>query len=274
MRQECASLTKAQLGKPTGQRNSVEQPKNVRTRGTTIPQQPIDSRIVFTASHDAISAQVRESRLPLHPPQVDLSAINLSLKARFDDGKCNLLSIQIGGLRGDPLNMFPIPNRGHVAAAFDYFTEVYASIAIRADLLRTYMQTLLHDPMYFEQTIAFSAAKEFQQRETGGLMPRAVMHHFNNAIAHLRTRLSSSEATSDIVILTILQQAGIQHMFGNHKPFGIHVQAVQKIVMLRGGLEHLGWDGYIASRVQHALAAWDNIQPMQGKSASGITQVQ
>jgi hypothetical protein len=200
--------------------------------------------------------------------------MNLLLKARLDDGMCTLLGTQIGGFRGDPLNMFPTPNRGHVARAFEYFTEVYTPIAIRAGLLRTYMQTLLHDPMYFEQTIAFSAAKEFQQRETGGLMPRAVMHHFNNAIAHLRTRLSSSEATSDIVILTILQQAGIQHMFGNHKPFGIHVQAVQKIVMLRGGLEHLGWDGYIASRVQHALAAWDNIQPMQGKSASGITQVQ
>lgn len=113
--------------------------------------------------------------------------------------------------------------------------------------------------MYFEQTIAFSIAAQNYRRLPGQGMPKVVMYHTNNAITHLRRRLLAGD-TSDLVILTIMQQGSIQHMSGDNEMFGVHVRAVEDLVALRGGLLNLGWDGYVASRVRQVMAAWKMMQ--------------
>jgi hypothetical protein len=35
-------------------------------------------------------------------------------------------------------------------------------------------------------------------------------------------------------------------MVGDHKHFGVHARAIEDLVALRGVLENLGWDGYVA----------------------------
>ena len=102
-------------------------------------------------------------------------------------------------------------------------------------------------------------------------MPRAVMHHTDNAITHLRQRLLAND-TSDITILTIMQQAAIQHMVGDHKVFGVHARAIEDLVALRGGLENLGWDGYVASRVRQILSAWSVMQKTEQEGKIGTIE--
>jgi hypothetical protein len=62
--------------------------------------------------------------------------------------------------------------------------------------------------MFFEQAIAFSLALQDLQRKDER-MSGAITYHSNRTINHLRSRLLTTEGTSDTVILTVVLQASV-----------------------------------------------------------------
>jgi hypothetical protein len=147
--------------------------------------------------------------------------------------------------------------------AFQFFEQVYAPVAIhpprngdntwsRPVLLYTYFQTLLHDAMFLGQVIAFSMVLLSMHCDAKKRISSTVLYHSNKSLVELRRRLSSKDksvSTSEAVILTVITLLGLHGWADDWEAVGVHIVGLRRIIALKGGIENLGWGGYVKARI-------------------------
>ena len=79
-------------------------------------------------------------------------------------------------------------------------------------------------------------------------MTGAVLYHLNRSLVRLRDRLQTD--TSDALVMTIIVLAKTFLTCGEYKAAGIHIKALKRVVVLRGGYDKLGWDGFVGLKAQ------------------------
>jgi hypothetical protein len=120
----------------------------------------------------------------------------------------------IGSFRGDPFKMYPVKTTPVVTQAIDYFAEYYGPVAIRlprdktnqkyTPFFGTYFRTMLHDPMLFELIVALSLGMQRLHLPATARLTPNIVYHIRNVLVQLNQRLSTSEGSSDVVVLTIM----------------------------------------------------------------------
>lgn len=171
----------------------------------------------------------------------------------------NLCFDQIGGLRTDPFNALPIENKGDVPVTFDFLAQHWAHIDMsdmqrgsdgRPILYGTYFAALLNDPMLFEVMMAFCMLMQSLHRGALPKLSPEALYHTSNCVAMLRDRLHSDgeKSISDMVLCTIVVLGAIAVTTYDFKSLESHVTGMRRIIVLRGGHDRLGWDGYVATR--------------------------
>ncbi|KIW33260.1 uncharacterized protein PV07_00127 [Cladophialophora immunda] len=162
-----------------------------------------------------------------------------------------LLVRHIGGLRDDPFWTLPVENTCDAMLGFDYHFQVLCPLALS---LGNYNRTqhecmrinVLQTGMYCSSMIALNLTMQRLHLESTARLSRAALYHLNNAVAQLREALQDpATSTGDIVLATIFPMAVVYRMLNDHAAFNAHVQGVRRIVALRGGLDRLGWRGFL-----------------------------
>jgi hypothetical protein len=158
------------------------------------------------------------------PDEVDEDEIEEISRSEIDQAKRprSILDLEvvspilrhIGSFRGDPFNMYPIETTPVVTQAIDYFAEYYGPVAIRlprdetnqkyTPFFGTYFKTMLHDPMLFELIVALSLAMQRLHLPAAARLTPNIVHHIRNVLLLINQRLSTSEGSSDVVVLTIM----------------------------------------------------------------------
>ncbi|KIW86439.1 hypothetical protein Z517_01836 [Fonsecaea pedrosoi CBS 271.37] len=105
---------------------------------------------------------------------------------------------------------------------------------------------VLQTSMYCSSMIALNLTMQRLHMDSTTRLSRAVIYHLNNTVVQLRDALRDpATCTSDIVLATIFPMASVYRMLNDHAAFEAHVQGVRRIVELRGGLDSLGWSGFL-----------------------------
>ncbi|EXJ56027.1 hypothetical protein A1O7_08958 [Cladophialophora yegresii CBS 114405] len=160
---------------------------------------------------------------------------------------------QIGALRDDPFWTLPVANTHSAMTAFDFHFQVMCPLALG---LGNYNQrqhqimrlNVLETAMYCSSMIAFGLVMQSLHMHSAARLSREAVHHVNNAVGGLRAAVGNPDprvGTSDIVLATIFPMAVVYRMLNDYDAFNAHVEGVRRIVALRGGLDNLGWEGFL-----------------------------
>ncbi|KAI1620730.1 hypothetical protein EDD37DRAFT_168030 [Exophiala viscosa] len=173
----------------------------------------------------------------------------------------------IGGLRDDPFWSLPVENKHDAMTGFDHHFQVLCPRALSIGNYNYHQHcvmaaNVLQTPMYCHSMIALNLTVQSQsqaqvQDGTAHRLSLAAMYHLNVAVAAVRECLADPErCTSDIVLATIFPLSVVHSMTNDYAGFATHVEGVQRIVALRGGIDNLGMDGFLKISVlgtlQHA----------------------
>jgi hypothetical protein len=127
------------------------------------------------------------------------------------------------------------------------------------------MATAIADPMWFNGTIAF--AESMKQKTICGTNRKSdmIMKHSAGAIAGLRDRIASSKSRiDDFAILTItslmsievshfdlsvLSHQSVQVIARDLKSWKAHIDGLERILALRGGLDSFTSNQYVKQKV-------------------------
>ncbi|KAF4549155.1 Hypothetical protein D9617_23g005700 [Elsinoe fawcettii] len=169
--------------------------------------------------------------------------------------------------KSDPFWSYPIEYNPAYEKALDFYV---VNIAVDMDYLtppgqegnlrKHWMPLTMTDPAAF-YAIMLMAATAYS-----GLDKR-VAHAINllalkgKAIAAINEALSDPRRrTNDATIAGILKMASYEAAFGNEQFFHAHMDGLQQVVGMRGGLPGLGWDGllermilWVDTNASHAL---------------------
>jgi hypothetical protein len=153
----------------------------------------------------------------------------------------------------------------HNPAAFDFFKYEYLPVALKSQRpgmsagFRTCCQVILQDEMVFEQMMAYSMVVRSMNLPPKERLTASTLHYSNKSVARLRQRLQNSDpedGLSDAVIMTIVLLIAIHRTCVDYEPLVIHLQALRRIVGIRGGRHKLGWGGFLETQVEQ-LEGWD-----------------
>ncbi|ETI28210.1 hypothetical protein G647_00659 [Cladophialophora carrionii CBS 160.54] len=177
-------------------------------------------------------------------------------------------TVTSGGLRGDPFCAFPISADTNVLSAVDYFLQHYAPVHINprkdhlgpADSLplsRKYFGLALENASMFELMVALSRAS-FDARQGNARGPtREVLVHYGKGIEALRLRMAKSSACDDdATILSVMALLGIALIYGDFRSFETHLTGLRHLVDMRGGVDSLGWGGFIKNSITGLESLW------------------
>jgi hypothetical protein len=122
----------------------------------------------------------------------------------------------------------------------------------------------LSDPMVLAGTVALMELVQNMGRTNASGMSKSVMRNATNAINQIQQKLTSStETMGDNVVLAILNLAAMEfheHRYNGRGRLDIHMRALLRIVELRGGVDNLGFDGYLKYTVLAYKALWEQMK--------------
>jgi hypothetical protein len=98
---------------------------------------------------------------------------------------------------------------------------------------------------------------------TSGLSKQVVCHA-SSTIHQLQTKLASPDtATGNDVLLAILNLAAMECYESNFERLNLHIQALNRIVELKGGVDKLDFDGYLRLTILAYYELWGQARAMQ-----------
>ena len=156
--------------------------------------------------------------------------------------------------------------------AYEFFSHVFAPRITRSSTccqpnskwglisgFQTFVQVLLQDAMLFEQIMALALVMRSFDDIVTRRDPTPSLYHSKRSLKQLRQRLQSdveTDSTSDAVVMTIISLATMTFLIrGSYDTVSVYLEALQRIVAVRGGYEKLGWNGTLALKVK-GLGIW------------------
>ena len=133
-------------------------------------------------------------------------------------------------------------------------------------LLKDIIPFTFSDPMVLSSTVALMELIQSKGKGSASGLSKQVVRHATNTIHLLQTALASSrDATGDNVLVAILNLAAMEFHEGNYGRMTIHMQALTRIVELKGGVDKLGFDGYLRYSVLAYYQLWAQFRASQAE---------
>ncbi|KAJ9607366.1 hypothetical protein H2200_008439 [Cladophialophora chaetospira] len=207
-------------------------------------------------------------------PRNILDLLITSTKARADVlttaavGISPRLAVTSGGLRGDPFCAFPISADSNVLSAVDYFLQHYAPVHINPKkeqlgpgdslpLSRRYFSLALENASMFELMVALARASYDTRQGLAREPSREVLIHYGKGVEALRLKMArTSTYDDDATILAVMALLGIALIYNDFSSFETHLAGLRHLVELRGGVDSLGWDGFIKNSITGLESLW------------------
>lgn len=235
------------------QSQSTEQSRcSSRSEGDFLDR--VDS-IVPRSRHDSyvqIEASDKEQRRMQHPATIALVRI-------------------LSGGRQDPFWTYPIPHQPHMERIIDhYLVNIAVDVPFivppneKGLLKRKWFPLSMAEPAAF-YTIMLMAASHHAVVNPAWADAFNLLTLRGKAIAAINDALADPQrSSSDSTLSAVMKMASYEAIFGEEKFFHAHMNGLQQMVRLRGGLPELGMDGllerivlWIDSNASHHLGcAW------------------
>jgi hypothetical protein len=195
-----------------------------------------------------------------------------------EDSKPNLsalhaLSAHSFAARQTLFSDFPMPKKGMVSHALEYFLNVCAPPALgqppgwdwrsggKSEYVNWYIQNIVTSDILFELIVAYSVALRLYLAKDleGSYAQQAVAFHTQNAMQRLRLRLSRGDAyQDDALVWSVVLLCGTTYILQEIDAFKAHARGLQQMVSLRGGSDKLDKFGFLKMRlinIESSLAA-------------------
>lgn len=133
-------------------------------------------------------------------------------------------------------------------------------------LSRRYFGLALENASLFELMVSLAAASHAARRGITRAPTREVLVHYGKGIEALRLKMAKSASSDDdATLLSVMALLGIavsfveslelevlilvQLMYSDFSSFEIHLTGLRHLVELRGGVDNLGWNGFIKNSI-------------------------
>lgn len=133
-------------------------------------------------------------------------------------------------------------------------------------LSRRYFALALEHRSMFELMVTLAQASRLARQGKGREPTRDVMIHYGKGVEALRMKMGTTSAyADDASILAVMGLLGIavsccwltintqtdakQLIYNDFAGFGTHLMGLRRLVAMRGGLDNLGWQGFIKNSI-------------------------
>lgn len=168
--------------------------------------------------------------------------------------KCRTVSPTsvVGDGAFDPFNAMPIAGCArYTSHVLNHFVSVMALNCLPVDLgsgenplTKTWLPYALQDSTLFLATVTF-AVTHLEILSGNYKSPRTLLHK-GKLIKALNAKLGDRKyALSNETIGAVAMLAAMESFLGNCKELRVHMNGLQRMVYMRGGLHSLGWDGVL-----------------------------
>ncbi|CAG7968122.1 unnamed protein product [Penicillium salamii] len=170
------------------------------------------------------------------------------------------ISPQIGGLRVDPFQSYPISVQPWTPLLVDHYLIHMAVDIPELDLpgnhglLRTlWFPLVMTEPALFSVIILLAASHYASLQSDTGSMKIDLLGLRYKAVQSINRGLDDQppEIINDALIGAIAKMASYEAMFGSLENYDIHMQGLARAICLRGGLKSLGLNGLL-----HRIVVW------------------
>lgn len=161
----------------------------------------------------------------------------------------------------DPFNAMPIAScNNYNGYILNHFASVIALSCLPVDqgkdqnpLTKIWLPYALQDSTLLLTTLTFAQAH--LEILSGDCKSQRILLRKGDSIKAVNAKLGDREhALSNETIGSVAMLAAMESILGNYKEFQIHINGLQRMVYMRGGLQSLGWDG-----VLHMFIAWQDL---------------
>ncbi|KAJ5286659.1 hypothetical protein N7478_002345 [Penicillium angulare] len=171
------------------------------------------------------------------------------------------LSPQIGGLRVDPFQSYPVSTQTWTPLLVDHYL-IHMAVDIpeldqpgNRGLLRTsWFPLVMTEPALFSVIMLLAASHYASLQEKPSTMKMNLLGLRSEAIISINNCLEHHHGPDfihDALIGAIAKMASYEAMFGSLENYNIHMQGLERIIGMRGGLNALGLNGLL-----HRIVVW------------------
>jgi Fungal specific transcription factor domain len=115
--------------------------------------------------------------------------------------------------------------------------------------------------MVLSSVVALMELVQNKGKQSATTLSKAVMRHATEAISQLQVKLvCEKDSLDDAVLIAMLNLAAMEFHENNFGRLNIHMQAITRIVELRGGVDRLGFDGYLGHTILAYTTLWQQMR--------------
>ncbi|OQV07571.1 Fungal specific transcription factor domain-containing protein isoform 2 [Cladophialophora immunda] len=124
-------------------------------------------------------------------------------------------------------------------------------------LSRRYFGLALENASMFELMVALAQASYDARRGNTREPTREVLVHYGKGVEALRLKMARSSACDDdATILAVMALLGIALIYNDFVSFETHLIGLRHLVEMRGGVDYLGWDGFLKNSITGLESLW------------------
>ena len=165
-----------------------------------------------------------------------------------------LSALPANGTRVDPFTELPIKTDGVVPATLDYFLSICAPMTKEGYTVHGHENPhmtllfpfMMQSAMLFESVIALCRASILICVGKTPSEDRALTQHRTRAIKGVSESLSTSDATSDAVLLSVAMLLTLEYLVGNNAAVAAHRAGLHRMINMRTDLDNgTPWNTFV-----------------------------
>ncbi|KAL4863716.1 hypothetical protein BDV12DRAFT_177222 [Aspergillus spectabilis] len=155
---------------------------------------------------------------------------------------------------------YPIQSRVHIPMLIRFFQDKLGLFPFEVEaysmayyLRSTWISYALSDPCLMHATL-FAASSQFDML-TGTQQPSyATLYHQSNTVSLVRSRLTEVDSPNDATVAAVVLLAMHSSFHSDHDSALVHCGGLMQLISARGGMEKLGYDGFLAQIINGSLS--------------------
>lgn len=162
----------------------------------------------------------------------------------------SILEISNGNSRSIPAAATPVFYLPYIPAVVSNYLTCLAVPFAEIDgprqtglLAKSWFPMVLHSPAVFQVIVLFSAS-HLASRSPSLVNPEALLYLKQCALSSLFNMIASRRIGDEVIAATA-KMASYEAIFGSGSDYHIHMDAVRRMLVLRGGIEKLGLEGLL-----------------------------